>query len=149
MGCDPEEPQQPVEYISHEEFARRRASRLIRKNPPPTRDPDLIQLPSNEQTAEIEVTGPGPEGQRQRVSVRLRGPRQPSYMGMHLRAIEESNEKTLFAVALISLFVPFGFLLAIWPAVASKGAGRAVALICIFIHVALFILLLAPLMRSE
>lgn len=136
------------EYISHEEFVRRRALRLIKRNPPPTRDPDTIHLPSADlSAAEVEVTAPGTEPieQRQRVVVRLRSGSNYANRLAHERTAQESNETAYLAVALVSFFVPGGFLLAIWPAVASRGGARILGIICICIHLALVILVLAAL----
>lgn len=156
-----DEPKQP-KYITHEQFARQRALRLIRKTPPPTRPPaasqpldatrapDIIEIQQGIAATEIEITGPGPVGQQQKIVVRIVGQdratsnARPSYYELtKARDAEDSNESTYMALAVISLFVPCGFFLAIWPAMGSRGGAKTVALVCIFIHVALALLFFA------
>lgn len=103
-----------TEYISHEEYARRRSLKLIRQNQPPPPGP----------TAE--------EAEEERIVEKVSSRNVSFEMDLYNQSIEESREHTLLAVAVISLFVPGGFFLAVWPLISSKRAWP-VALFSIFV----------------
>jgi len=138
----PEQPQQPVEYISHDEFARRRALRLIRQNPPPTRDP-----------IEAEPVIPDPVRDEQKAKllrrlspfVDLNGPDGNAHLHRAIgRAREDSAENALLVAAAVSFFIPFGFMLALWPAISSKGTARTVAIISILMSFVMLVFFWRP-----
>jgi hypothetical protein len=152
MAPDPDSPK--PRYLTHEEFARQRASKLIRRNPPPVRDPDNIQLPSlppqphqsQQPAAEIEVNAHDKQGNPQKIIVRVNLPSRreiPDY-----RRRYEPDETGLMAAAIISFFVPLGFLLALWPAFAAKGPAKTVAIISLALQMALILLLVSLALNS-
>ena len=55
----------------------------------------------------------------------------------------------LMVAAVISFFVPFGFLLALWPAFSAKGAARTVAIISLAVQLALILVLVTVAMNSR
>lgn len=65
----------------------------------------------------------GPSDLRLRVQARLRQ-----------KAISDAAERRFFGVALISLFIPFGFLLAVWPLTTGRGRAWKLALFSIVIN---------------
>lgn len=138
MTEDPQEPQ-PPRYMTHEEFARERALKRLRKSPPVTRDPESTELRSDEPT---QFT---PAEQRARLHERLSPTRGPLEVRLFNRAVEESRENMLLAVAVISLFIPFGGLLALWPATASRGRAGAVGVVSFFLSIVTLAIFWRPL----
>jgi hypothetical protein len=132
---------------------RNKTAWLLKRNPPPVRDPDQIELPSlpprepprlESRVPEVEISTYDKDGNPQRIVVRMNVP-QRRYVDY--RRFQEPDESGLMAAAIISLFVPCGFFLAIWPAIGARGSAKTVAIISIVAH--LVIIFLYVLVMSE
>lgn len=142
-------------YMTHEEFARQRAAKLIRRSPPPVRAPDHVQLPSlppgqspqSQPAAEVEVDAHDKHGNPQKIVVRVNLPTRrgaPDY-----RRPYERDETGLMVAAVISFFVPLGFLLALYPVFSAKGPARTVGIISFAVQLALIIVIVTVAMNNR
>jgi hypothetical protein len=124
--------------MTHEQFAREKALKRLRQTPPATRNPESAELRSDEPVE------PTKEEQRARLLNRLTPTQGPLQLRLFNRAIDESRENMLLAVAVISIFIPFGGFLALWPAIASKGRAGAIGVVSFFLSIVTLALFWRP-----
>lgn len=131
-----EEKRSEPKYVTHEQFARERAAARLRRNPPPTRDPETLELRSDPPPPPLDPQEAARD-QKARLYDRLSSSRSRAPLEVQLfnRAMDESRENMLTVVAVISLFVPFGPLLALWPLFGSSGRAGAIAVFSIWIGI--------------